>query len=118
MTGAHFMRSRSVEMGDPGAAVPAAPAARENPACPHCGAMLQEFELPEAGGWDRQRHLACFNNDCPYYRRGWDWMLSQYNAKASYRYRLDPGGGRASPIAVWSETALVDRIVAKDRTPV
>lgn len=79
--------------------------------CPHCQAELLAFELPDAGGWDQKHHLACFNNDCSYYRRGWEWMLKQYNAKVSYRYRLDPDSGQASPIAVWSETALVDRIV-------
>ena len=104
--------------GTAGTADMAAPAARDNPECPHCGTVLQEFELPEACGWDQQRHLACFNNECPYYRRGWDWMMSRYNVKVSYRFRLDPASGRASPIAVWSETALFDRIVAKDRTRV
>jgi hypothetical protein len=85
--------------------------------CPHCGAELQAFELPEAGGWDQKYHLACFNNDCPYYRGGWSWMLDHYNAKVSYRYRLDPQSGKDSPIAVWSETALVDRILKKDVKP-
>lgn len=86
-------------------------------ACPHCEAELQAFELPEAGGWDQKYHLACFNNDCTYYRRGWGWMLEHYNAKVSYRYRLDPESGADSPIAVWSETALVDRIINKDVKP-
>ena len=103
--------------GAAGSATTAPHAAREKHTCPHCGAVLQEFELPEAAGWDQRFHLACFNNDCPYYQRGWDWMMSQYNVKVSYRYRLDPASGCASPIAVWSETALVDRIVKKDRKP-
>ena len=114
------MGARGALKGAPGAAgsaTTAPPAARKKHACPHCGAVLQFFELPEAGGWDQRCHLACFNNDCPYYRRGWDWMMSQYNVKVSYRYRLDPASGCASPIAVWSETALVDRIVTKDRKP-
>ena len=114
------MGARGALKGAPGAAGSAGtapPGARKKQTCPHCGAVLQVFEMPEAGGWDRLYHLACFNNDCPYYRRGWDWMMSQYNVKVSYRYRLDPASGCASPIAVWSETALVNRIVAKDRKP-
>ena len=103
--------------GAAGSATTVPPAAREKHTCPHCGAVLQEFELPEACGWDQRYHLACFNNDCPYYRNGWDWMMSQYNVKVSYRYRLDPASGCASPIAVWSEAALVDRILKKDRKP-
>lgn len=85
--------------------------------CPYCEAELQAFVLPEAGGWDQKYHLACFNNDCPYYLRGWNWMLEHYNAKVSYRYRLDPESGRDSPIAVWSETALLDRIIKMDSEP-
>ena len=87
--------------------------AQDKSVCPHCGATLKAFQLPEAGGWDQPHHLACFNDDCPYYTKGWDWMMSQYEAKASYRYRLDPDSGCSSPIAVWSETALLDRIIEK-----
>lgn len=93
------------------------PAKQKKYTCPHCEAELQAFVLPEAGGWDQKHHLACFNDDCRYYRRGWDWMLEQYNAKVSYRYRLDPESGKDSPIAVWSETALLDRIVNTDVEP-
>ncbi|MBI5524816.1 MAG: hypothetical protein HY897_00625 [Deltaproteobacteria bacterium] len=86
-------------------------AAKAKPTCPHCGSELLAFELPEAGGWDVRHHLACFNDDCSYFRRGWEWMMSRYSRKASYRYRIDPSSGHESPLAVWSETALRDRIV-------
>jgi hypothetical protein len=88
----------------------------ESNTCPHCGEPLLAFELPEGGGWDTPHHLACFNDDCPYYREGWTWMMEKYEAKASYRYRLDPATGKASPIAVWSETALRDRIIKNEGT--
>jgi hypothetical protein len=81
------------------------------PLCPHCEKPLLPFSLPEEGGWESPFHLACFNDDCPYYRRGWEWMESQYGVRTSYRYRLDPATGSASPIAVWSPTALRDRIL-------
>ncbi|MFH1132282.1 MAG: hypothetical protein V1754_13170 [Pseudomonadota bacterium] len=79
--------------------------------CPHCGGSLQAFEVPEAGGWDLPFQLACFNDECPYYRDGWNWMWEQYQVKASYRYRVNPKTNTASPIAVWSKTALLDRII-------
>lgn len=103
--------------GTAGSAATAPTAAREKHSCPHCGAVLQAFRLPEEGGWGQRCHWACFNNDCPYYRNGWDWMLSRYNVHASYRYRLNPASGWVSPIAVWSDDALVDRILTKDRAP-
>jgi hypothetical protein len=83
--------------------------------CPHCGAPLRAFKMPEEGGWQEPCHWACFNNDCPHYREGWEWMWEQYAVKASYRYRVvDPETGRSSPLAVWSENALVDRIVDEE----
>jgi hypothetical protein len=80
--------------------------------CPHCGVRLRPFAVPEGGGWDPKPQWACFNDDCPYYREGWDWMWEQYRAKASYRYRVvDPATGRSSPLAVWSPTAIRDLIL-------
>jgi hypothetical protein len=79
--------------------------------CPHCGAPLQAFELPENTGWQTDFQLACFNDECPYYIRGWEPMESEYAVRASYRYRVDPSTGTPSPLAVWSPTALKDRIL-------
>jgi hypothetical protein len=83
----------------------------EQPLCPHCNETLRPFSLPEEGGWDSTFHVACFNDDCPYYRDGWKWMESHYGVRSSYRYRVDPTTGKASPLAVWSPQALRDRIL-------
>jgi hypothetical protein len=83
----------------------------ESHTCPHCGERLRPFELPDGTGWDSPYHLACFNDECSYYREGWDWMMEKYEVKASYRYRVDPDSGKASPIPVWSADALRDRII-------
>jgi hypothetical protein len=72
---------------------------------------LQAFELPDNAGWDSEFHLACFNDNCPYYVRGWEHMESNYAVKASYRFRIDPSTGQTSPVAVWSPSALKDRII-------
>jgi len=87
--------------------------------CPHCGSRLAAFELPEAAGWNAPFHLACFNDDCSYYRRAWEWMKGRYGVWAAYRYRLDPATGASSPLPVWSPDALKDRIldVEVDVTP-
>ncbi len=80
--------------------------------CPHCESTLLPFRLPEGGGWEDPHHWACFNDDCPYYRSGWDWMRERYEIGASYRYRVtDAATGHATPIAVWSPTALRDHII-------
>ena len=82
-----------------------------SPKCPHCGEPLQAFALPEEGGWDSTFHVACFNDDCPYYRQGWEWMESRYGVRTSYRFRIDPATGKSSPLAVWSTEALRSRIL-------
>ena len=79
--------------------------------CPHCSSSLQPIALPDDTGWDEPFHWVCFNDDCSYYKEGWAWMYEQYEVRASYRYRLIAETGTASPIAVWSDTALKDRIV-------
>lgn len=82
--------------------------------CPHCGAQLEPFELPEDFGHDFD--LACFNDECPYYIRGWTWMEEHYAVRASYRHRVDSRTGFVSPIGVWSASALKNRILTKETT--
>jgi hypothetical protein len=84
------------------------------PLCPHCERPLRPFRLPDNSGWDDNVHLACFEDDCPYFRRGWTWMFDHYGVKASYRYRIDPVSGTESPLPVWSRDAIKDCILDAD----
>lgn len=85
---------------------------KESLCCPHCGRQLKKFQMPDEAGWDTSIQWACFNNDCSYYLNGWDWMWEKYRVKVSYRYRvIESEAGTTSPLAVWSETALLDRII-------
>jgi hypothetical protein len=58
--------------------------------------------------------FVCFNDNCPYYLRGWHWMKDRFNVVASYRYRYDPEQGVSGPLPVWSSTAHRDAIVTDD----
>ncbi len=80
--------------------------------CPHCGTRLSRFELPDV--FDHSYDLACFNDECPYYVRGWAWMAERFGVKSSYRYRVDAQSGFVSPIAVWSANALRSSILPDD----
>jgi hypothetical protein len=83
----------------------------QHPVCPHCNQKLQPFELPDNTGWQTDFQLACFNDECPYFVRGWEHMQENYAVKASYRFRVDPANGKSSPLAVWSADAIKDRIL-------
>jgi hypothetical protein len=83
--------------------------------CPHCNQRLRAFKVPDASTYNQAIHWACFNDDCPYFRDGWQWMEEMYAAKASYRYRVtDAAGACSSPLAVWSMTAIRDLIVSDE----
>ena len=82
--------------------------------CPHCGEALLKWRPPENSTWDTEFQWVCFNDECPYYRRGWDHMLKTQNIKASYRYRKDPHTGSSGPLPCWSQEAHKDHIISDD----
>ena len=81
------------------------------PSCPHCGSRLKKWLVPDGSSWDEEFFFVCFNDECPYYRKGWEWMKQEYNQEASYRFMINPTTGAASMIPVWSDAATRDRIV-------
>ena len=87
----------------------------DNPGpCPHCGSDLKKWRVPDEASWSEEFFFVCFNDDCPYYKKGWDWMKEQYNQHASYRHAINPTGGSSLPLPVWSESATREMIVEND----
>ena len=82
--------------------------------CPHCGSRLKHWRVPPDATWNEEFFLVCFNDDCSYYKSGWEWMKTQYNQNASYRYYLNPATGFSSMIPVWSASATREMIVEVD----
>ena len=78
--------------------------------CPHCGGALSRWRIPDGTAWEDEHFLVCFNDECSYYREGWEWMLEQFGQHASYRYAKSPTTGQSTMIPVWSPTAARDRI--------
>ena len=75
---------------------------------------MLRWENPAMTSWSGEFQWVCFNDECPYFVRGWNWMQSQFQVKASYRWRLDPENGECGPLPVWSSDALKNYILSED----
>lgn len=84
---------------------------KDTPICPHCNIRMKRWKIPPDSTWVEDFHWVCFNNDCSYYVKGWDWMLAKYKQVASYRHRFNPAQGTSGPLPVWSPGALKENII-------
>ncbi|MBD3219450.1 MAG: hypothetical protein GF310_14355 [candidate division Zixibacteria bacterium] len=82
--------------------------------CPHCGQKMKKWKVPPDSTWTNEYHWVCFNDDCPYYQKGWKWMAEKYEQQASYRHSYNPETGQMGPIPVWSPNALKSGILEED----
>ena len=85
--------------------------ATDSPSCPHCGCPMSKWRNPQQATWTGEFQYVCFNDDCAYYVRGWQWMREQFNVPASYRHRFDPTTGEQGPLPVWSPEALRNDLI-------
>lgn len=79
--------------------------------CPHCNQLLKKWRCPQGSSWDVEFLFVCFNDDCSYFVRGWDWMKSKFNQNISYRFSVNPANGSSGPLPVWSKDALKNSII-------
>lgn len=78
--------------------------------CSHCGSPLSKWRVPDEATWSEEFFFVCFNDDCSYYKSGWDWMKEKYNQHASYRYAVNPVTEVELMIPVWSDSAARELI--------
>ncbi len=68
----------------------------KRPACPHCGAEMQIWEVPPINfsdglGWGAPYLFLCVNDQCPIFVNGWDELEENYAQHASMRCYNYPG---------------------------
>ncbi|MBN2123660.1 MAG: class I SAM-dependent methyltransferase [Deltaproteobacteria bacterium] len=92
-------------------------AVKETLCCPHCGEKLKKWAVPDnpfCCTWDNDYMYICFNDACPYYVRGWDFMYREGNRGASYRLMYNPEKDCCMPVPVPSPRALRESIVEEE----
>jgi SAM-dependent methyltransferase len=80
--------------------------------CPYCSERLQKWQVPQTifTEWPNEYLYVCFNDNCSYFRKGWQAMASQGNT-CSYRLMYDPITDSCGPIPVFNGTMLKDSII-------
>ncbi|MCW5977147.1 MAG: ogr/Delta-like zinc finger family protein [Bryobacteraceae bacterium] len=82
--------------------------------CPHCRTPMSRWANPQLSSWSGEYQYVCFNDECPYFVRGWAWMNERFDVTASYRFRLDPATGETGPLPVWSKEAMRENILPEE----
>ncbi|MFH0813318.1 MAG: ogr/Delta-like zinc finger family protein [Pseudomonadota bacterium] len=79
--------------------------------CPHCGVKMKKWCPSPISTWGTEVQYVCFNDECPYFVRGWDWMMEQRQVKASYRHRYNPESKTSGPLPVFSSQNFKNEII-------
>jgi len=79
--------------------------------CPYCNQEMKKWKIPQTTTWNDTFFYVCFNDNCPYFMEGWDYMWETQKARASYRCRLDSDSDKYAPLPVWSREALRNNIM-------
>ena len=82
--------------------------------CPHCNQQLDMWRVPHTPftQWSSEYQYLCFNDDCPFFVRGWGAMISQ-GIPGSYRFMFDPDSGTCHSAPVLTPQSLRESIVSR-----
>jgi hypothetical protein len=80
--------------------------------CKYCGSDLKKVAMPPDSKFQTEFLMVCLNDDCDYFKRGWNWMKEKFNVDASYRYQFNPVTGQDGPFPVVRSTDLKDMVIS------
>lgn len=80
--------------------------------CPYCDDLLRKWQVPSNPfiEWDVDYMSICFNDQCPYFVRGWNAMYRGGGRGFSHRFMYDPVHDRCLNVPVPTVRALRDGI--------
>ena len=87
---------------------------KETLCCPYCGEKMLKWAVPDnpfSQTWDNEYMYVCFNDACPYYVRGWNYMSKEMQKSVSYRLMYNPERDYCLPIPVPTPFALREGIM-------
>ncbi len=92
---------------------------QDRPACPHCGEMMNLWEVPpvpcdDGLGWGSPYLYMCFNDDCPLYVDGWKNIEENYGRTASYRCMCYPDSMKFEYMSVFGPFGGKGQIVDEE----
>ncbi len=93
--------------------------AQDKPACPHCGRIMNLWEVPpvpcdDGLGWGSPYLYMCFNDECPLYVEGWKNIEENYGRTASYRCMCYPDSLKFECISVFGPFGGTGQIVDEE----
>lgn len=74
---------------------------KEAPTCPHCNAVMEKLDARYLD-WGLPYLWVCYNNDCTFFKRGWEHMMENYGQVVSYRFMIQPDTGTVGVIPAFS----------------
>lgn len=79
--------------------------------CPHCNERMKKWRVPDYSTWSSDYFYVCFNDQCPYFVKGWEHLEQSVQQHMSYRHYYDPFRKACGPLPAYSKSALKGDII-------
>lgn len=74
---------------------------KEAPTCPHCNERMEKMDSRHLD-WETTFLWVCYNDQCGFFKRGWQHMMENYGQLVSYRFMITPDNGSQGVIPAFS----------------